>query len=369
MTFVVLLAAFTLLLVSTLAYVTAAQNDAALSVTPQKFQSILDGSNKVAVFYSATGCSDCDAMRPLWQALSTQYGGSMTFLEVRYSVVTSPLFAKYNVAGTPTFYIFVGGVAVAEHLGTFASSEQMNQFLQADAPASQAQDPPSSTLLPQLSSLASESPSLLISAVLGVGVFASPCVLPLLPGYVGFLVGRENRSKRSIELSSLSSFAAGAVGILLIGGVFILAGDLFWSVLLGGKAVISFALMALGLAALVGISLFPAGARIPGMSSASHQVRGVTTYALVYGFLSLGCSLPFVIGGMLNILAGVGTFSMVSRLLVFAFGFSTPLAALTYATQKGSRISASRLGRSSQLLQKVGGAAMVGASLLILLTI
>lgn len=358
-----------MLILGTLAvHMSAAQNSAALGVTPQKFGAILAGSSRVAVFYSATGCSSCDEMRPLWQALAAQHDGSMTFVEVRYSTATSPLFEKYDIMGTPTFYLFVGGVAIAEHEGTFASSEKMNEFLQTDTSSGPSQ-PASSTLSPQLSVLMSESTSLLISAVLGVGVFASPCVLPLLPGYVGFLAEREKGTKRSIGLSSISSFAAGAVGILLIGGVFVVVGDLFWSVLLGGRLVISFALMALGLAALLGIGLFPSSGTILGASSSSDRIRGVSTYALLYGILSLGCSLPFVIGGMLNILTGVGVYSMVSRLLAFAFGFSAPLAALTYVTQKGMSISASRLGKSSNVLQKIGGAAMMGASLLLLVTL
>jgi len=347
------------------AYLTASQSAAALNVTPQRFDETLASSGRVAVFYSATGCTACDEARPLWQALSTQFGGSTTFLEVRYSVVTSPLFERYGIQNTPTFLMYVGGSEVAEHLGTFASSQQMTEFLQSGAP-SQPSSPSSSSPVTPLTSLWSDAPSLLVSAVLGVGVFASPCVLPLLPGYVAFLVGREKATKRSIELSSAMSFVAGAVGILLVGGVFILVGNLFWSVLLGGKLVISFALMALGLAALLGIGLFPSGGRILGVSSVSDHVRGITTYSLLYGVLSLGCSLPFVIGGMLNILAGVGAYSMVLRLLVFAFGFSAPLAALTYATQKGVNLSASRLGRGSYILQRVGGAAMIGASLLLL---
>lgn len=72
---------------------------------------------------------------------------------------------------------------------------------------------------------------------------------------------------------------------------------------------------------------------------------------------------------MLNILAGVGLYSMVSRLLAFAFGLSAPLAALTYATQKGVSISSAALGKSSILLQKLGGAAMIAASLYLVATL
>ncbi len=359
---------FTLVLCVLAVYESEAQSATALDVTPQKLDAVLAGSDRVAVFYSETGCSDCNAMRPLWQALATEYGGSIALVEVRYSTTTAPLFGTYNIMKTPTFILFVGGVRVAEHEGTFASTETMNEFLQTDA-SSGSSGPASSSLSPQMAFLTSESPSLVISAILGVGVFASPCVLPLLPGYVGFLAARPKGTKRSIELSSISSFAAGAVGIMLVGSLFILLGNLFWPILLGGKLVISFALMALGLAALLGVGLFHSGARILGAWSSSDRIRGISTYALLYGFLSLGCSLPFMIGGMLNILAGVGVYSMASRLLVFAFGFSAPLAVLTYATQKGVSISASRLGKSSSILQKVGGAAMVAASVLLLVTL
>ena len=98
------------------------------------------------------------------------------------------------------------------------------------------------------------------------------------------------------------------------------------------------------------------------------SLRGVTSYSFMYGFLSLGCSLPLMAGAMLNILAGVDTISLIARLLAFGIGFATPLAIFTYATGRGIGFSTSRLGKGSAILQKIGGGAIIAAAFLLIFT-
>ena len=218
--------------------------------------------------------------------------------------------------------------------------------------------------------LESESPALLISVVLGIGVFASPCVLPLLPGYLGFLVRDESgKDKKRVGISSISSFAAGLSGILLVGVLFVVLGSIFWSVIDEGKLLIAFVLMAFGAASILGLGILsslPRFLRIQQKTGSS--LRGITSYSFMYGFLSLGCSLPLMAGAMLNILAGVDTTSLIARLLAFGIGFAIPLAFFTYATGRGIEFSASRLGKGSAILQKIGGGTMIAAAFLLLFT-
>lgn len=336
-----------------------------MNVSPQKFESIAEGSPKVAVFFSEQDCSNCAEMTPVWKTVSGMYGNSIIFVEVGYSLETSQIFANYDVVSTPTFILFVNGANVSRFNGPFASPSAMEQFVQNDSSASQTV---TGTYLGQLAFLQSESPAILISLVLGICVFASPCVLPLLPGYLGFLVRNESgKGKKMTGISSLSSFAAGLAGILLVGILFVVLGSIFWNVIIAGRLLIVFVLMALGAASILGLGLFSSLSRFLGArNSDESSIRSITSYSFMYGFLSLGCSLPLMAGAMLNILDGIGTASLIARLLAFGIGFATPLAFFTYAISRGIGFSASRLGKGSNILQKVGGATMIAASFLLL---
>jgi cytochrome c-type biogenesis protein len=328
-------------------------------------------ADRVAVFFSTIGCFDCNRMRPLWQALSLKYSGSISFVEVKYSLMTSQVFDRYDVSETPTFILFMGGANVSRHDGSFASPDKMNQFLQTALSYGTDHAIRSSALGNQPTPLpASESPSLLISIILGVSVFASPCVLPLVPGYLAFLFAREKKDKRRIGVASASSLVFGAASILLVGFIFIILGDVFWSLLLTGELLISFTLLALGLAALFNVGILTTAPKSLNVSlGAGGFARSVCAYSLLFGFLSLSCSLPFLIGALLNIVAGVDVYSMTLRLLAFAVGFASPLAVLTYATGAGVCISASKLRRVSSIMSKIGAASMIAASLLLLITL
>ena len=347
------------------------RDSAALSLTPQEFDSLIISADRAAVFFSTTGCTDCNRMGLLWQVLSAKYSGSISFVEVEYSLMTSRIFDRYDILETPTFILFAGGANVSRYDGSFASPDRMDQFLQtalsyrtdhAIKPSALGNQP---TLAPP-----PESSSLLISIILGISVFASPCVLPLVPGYLAFLFGKGKKDKRRIAVASASSLVFGAAGILLVGLVFIILGAAFWSLLLVGKLLVSFVLLALGLAVLLDVSIVTVAPEIVSLSSgAGRFARGVSAYSLLFGFFSLSCSLPFVLGALLNVMAGVDVYSMALRLLAFAVGFASSLAVLTFATGAGLRISALKLRKVSSIMSKIGGASMIAASLLLLITL
>jgi cytochrome c-type biogenesis protein len=375
--FLAVLLALGLVLGYTANYVTSMHETAAEEVTPNQFSLIVGGSSHVAVFFSTQGCPNCDLMRPIWQDLSARYGNSIRFVEVSYSLASSPIFEKYGVYNTPVFIVFVNGDNISRHDGTFSSSVTMSGFLQNywSSGASPSSSSSSSFLISQSNALLVESPSLLVSFILGLSIFASPCVLPLLPGYLGFLMGRSKLAERGrkstgIGIGTVSSFLAGAVGILAVGAAFVVFGDLLWNVVLSSKLIISFVLLALGVAALFNIGTISSVPRVLTMTASTRNfVRDVSTYSLLYSLLSLGCSLPLVVGGMLNILGGVDVYSMVLRLLALAIGFALPLSIVTYACAKGVSFSGSGIGKGGSILRSLGAVAMIVASLLLVLTL
>ncbi len=368
--FLILLAASAIALPIFFNHLSSIRDSAALSLTPQKFNSLIISADRVAVFFSTTGCPDCNRMSPLWQALSLKYSGLISFIEVEYSLITSKVFDTYDVSETPTFILFAGGANVSRHDGSFASPDKMNQFLQTALSFGTDHAMKSSAPGNEQIYLASESPSLLISIILGISAFASPCVLPMVPGYLAFLFAGGKKNKVRIGVASVSSLLFGAASVLLVGFIFVILGNAFWSLLLMGELLISFVLLALGLAELFDVSILSTAPKILNVSpGASKFVRSVSTYSLLFGFLSLSCSMPFFIGALLNTVAGVDVYSMAFRLVAFAAGFASPLAALTFAIGTGVRISASKLSKASRIMSKIGGASMIAASLLLLITL
>jgi len=348
--------------------VSTTRGDAALDVTPQQFDALSSGAKPAAFFFTVGGCTTCDSMRPLWQQLSITYGGQVTFTEVRWGLGTNGLFEEYNVTSTPAFLLFQNGTMISRHNGAFSSPSGMVSFVsQTLGPASVGSTSAPASLA---SELTGDSPSVIIAVALGLGAFASPCVLPLLPGYVSVLLKKGEGSRLRIGLNSLTAFAAGASGVAAFGALFLVMGDTLWTYLDAGKIIIAFALIAFGLGSLLGIGL-PGGLprRLGSLSSSMARSGGIASYALFYAVASLGCSLPFVAGGILNILDGVGPYSMAVRLAGFALGFAVPLGAMTALTGSGLKLAASKLGSASLLLQRIGGVAMVGAAFLVLITI
>jgi cytochrome c biogenesis protein CcdA len=131
---------------------------------------------------------------------------------------------------------------------------------------------------------------------------------------------------------------------------------------------ISFLLVAFGLSIFFRINL-PTPGQVLGFSGTRGFPGNVLPHSLILGFLSLSCSLPFLVGAMLNIIAGIDVYFMLLRLIAFAAGFACPLAALTCATGAGLRLSALKLSRFSGIMSAVGGASMIAASLLVLMTL
>ena len=368
-TFLILLAVSAVSLPIFSNQLTSIRDSAALSMTPQEFQSLITNKDRVAAFFSTTGCPDCDRMRALWHVLSAKYAGSITFVEVEYGLITSSIFDQYNVTETPAFILFSKGATVSRYDGSFASPEMIDEFLQRAYVTGHAE--PSAATKEQTYSPISESSSSLISIILGLSVFASPCALPLTPAYLAAAFAKGRKNKSTIGFATVSALIFSATSILLIGLIFIVLGDIFWSILLTGKLVFSFVLVALGLAALFDINIpgiMPRISVFPG-SPSSGFVRSIGTCSLLFGALSLTCSLPFTVGAVLNITMGIDVYSMTVRLLSFATGFAAPFAAITLATGVGLNLSQARLTKVCGIMSKVGGASMVAASFLILITL
>lgn len=208
-----------------------------------------------------------------------------------------------------------------------------------------------------------------IAAAFAAGVisFLSPCVLPLVPGYVSYVAGH-SITERSAGNVSVRRQTAALSGCFVLGfsTIFVVLGasaTVLGQVLLsyrhelslvGGAIVIAFGLLALGL-------LRPAWLQrdhrfdlyLPGGRPTAAYVLG-----LAFGFGWTPCIGP-ILGAILTVSAGSATVANgVTLLSVYSLGLGLPFVlAAAFTDRLIARLSSiGRLGRS---LQAVAGVIMI----------
>jgi len=193
--------------------------------------------------------------------------------------------------------------------------------------------------------------------VAGVVSVFSPCVLPLLVAQVS-VVGS---SGRRLGLGScISCGLAAAAGVVGVSALFLVAGGLASSLQQLLLPVIALAIVAAGLASLLGVPV-----ELQGIVGAKRG--GLLGFCTVYGFLAVQCNLPIVVGVLL-LIAGLG-FSVagLAALLALAAGSGIPLAAVMWLVSRSGAGVAEALLKRNVMLSRIGGLVLLVAGLYLLL--
>ncbi len=178
------------------------------------------------------------------------------------------------------------------------------------------------------------------AASAGVATFLAPCAYPLLPGYVGYYVGRE-------EATLAGALARGLAATL---GALLALGAALGVVLLAGRALVARVPVA-ALEPLVGVSL-PARRR---------SVLGFVVFGAGYGLAAAACVVPLLLGVATRALTldpagaavAVGSYALAAAL---------PLLSVTLLAAVGSDLLRAASGRLGAV-HRVAGAVMVLAGL------
>ncbi len=177
--------------------------------------------------------------------------------------------------------------------------------------------------------------------LLGLGSAASPCLLPLYPGFIAYLAGTgaDRRGRPMAALLGLSVLAGLLTTMVVVGvALSVLAlpfGDLLrWSV-----PAATIVLVGLGLVLLAGRNPFDrlAGVRVPVIRNPLGQAYA---YGLLVGPVALPCAGPFLVA-LLAISVGLGdAVARVGSFVVYGLGFGLPLVALgAVGAARGQAIS------------------------------
>jgi cytochrome c-type biogenesis protein len=202
-----------------------------------------------------------------------------------------------------------------------------------------------------------------IAVLAGLVSFLSPCVLPLVPGYLSYVTGMSAEPKRGRMVLGAVLFVAG------FGLVFVISGALFGglgSIVLGNAEIITRVLgvltILLGLAflgVLPGLMRDVRIHKLPSAGLASAPLLGV-----VFGLgwtPCIGPTLAVVLGLGLN----EGSAQRGALLAVaYALGLGLPFVAAALAYSKALRTFRA-IRKHSRLITRVGGGMMVAVGLLL----
>jgi cytochrome c-type biogenesis protein len=202
-----------------------------------------------------------------------------------------------------------------------------------------------------------------IAVLAGVVSFLSPCVLPLVPGYLSYVTGMSADPKRGRLVLGTVLFVAG------FGLVFVLSGALFGglgSVLLGNAEIITRALgvltILLGLAFLGLVPGLMRDVRIHRAPAAG--LAGAPLLGVVFGLGWTPCIGP-TLAVVLALGLNEGSAARGALLAVaYALGLGLPFVAAALAYSKALRTFRA-IRKHSRLITRIGGGMMVAVGVLL----
>lgn len=197
--------------------------------------------------------------------------------------------------------------------------------------------------------------------LLGLASAASPCLLPLYPGFIGYLAGRgERESNGAAMLLGLAVLAGVLSTMVAIGAVVAAMAQPFSDVLRWSIPLTTGVLVLLGLALLAGRNPFARLATIQ-VPIVRNPLAQAYLYGVLLGPIALPCAGPFLVAllaisvGLADTLAQVGSFA------VYGLGFGLPLVVL-------GALGAARGQAVSRLVARHHGLVLRGAGLLVIVT-
>jgi len=204
--------------------------------------------------------------------------------------------------------------------------------------------------------------TIITSLSLGLLASASPCILPLYPGYLAYLSG--NIYANSKGRYFLGGFVLlGVLAMMLtLGAVIALLSISIGSALSIIIPIADVIIIGLGILLLLDINPFKKIPQIqfPGLS---HPFANAFVYGLLYGPLALPCSGALVVGIFAYSLTVGEALSKLTVFILFGLGFGLPLLILSLLSGTLQRQITRIFARYARLVNLVGGFLLVGVGI------
>ena len=336
--------------------------------TSSQLEQVISQYRYVAVMFEAPTCPHCKEMYPYWHRLELMQDKlGVRLYHIMYDpTLTGEAFHRYGVEETPTFIFFADGRPVARHVGVFTGdnvTRAMLEWLEAArrraerGAVNESVEKGSATSLAagEAAGTAAFLAALVAAVSAGVITTFSPCVLPMLIVYLSTMASRGRRL--GLGECSLCGLVA-SIGALGIAALFAILGGVAASLQSILMTVMSFVVIAVGLATALGVP----------MEAGTLRIRrlGLLGFCGAYGILALQCTLPLVAGALLLAAAAGSLARGLAVALGFALGLGVTLTGVTYATVRFGSGLANKLVAKSELLTRIGGLVMFAAGLFLL---
>ncbi len=203
--------------------------------------------------------------------------------------------------------------------------------------------------------------SALTSALLGLLTAASPCILPLYPGFLAYLASQREMGKKKYLLG-LFVLAGVLTMMLVLGGLVALLAASVGSVLAYVIPLSDLLIFGLGLLLLAGRNPFTL---LPQIQSPvlGHPYANAYLYGLLYGPIALPCSGPMVVSIFALSLTLGEALQQVWMFLWFGLGLGLPLLALSFFSLVLQRRLMAFVVRHERLTHVAGGLPLVAIAI------
>lgn len=203
--------------------------------------------------------------------------------------------------------------------------------------------------------------AIITSISLGLLSSTSPCILPLYPGFLAYLSGRQETIRNKLGKYSLGFFVLlGVLTMMLVLGLLIA----LLSVSIGSALAIAIPLadlliISLGIALLFNFNPFK---RIPQIQVPllNNPYINAYIYGLLYGPIALPCSGPLVVGIFTYSLTVGESLEKLSVFFWFGIGFGIPLLLLSFLSGTAQRWIVTTFARHARLINFIGGILLTG---------
>jgi cytochrome c-type biogenesis protein len=202
--------------------------------------------------------------------------------------------------------------------------------------------------------------TLFTSLSLGLLASASPCILPLYPGYLAYLSGAHGQHTGKGRYFLGFFVLAGVLTMMLILGL----GIALLSISVGRALSVAIPiadalLIILGLLLLLDKNPFKALPQLQ-VPALRNPFFNAFVYGLLYGPIALPCSGPLVVGIFALSLTVGEALSKLNVFLWFGLGFGLPLLALSLLSGALQRSITRWFAHHARLVNLIGGALLIG---------
>lgn len=195
--------------------------------------------------------------------------------------------------------------------------------------------------------------------LLGLASSASPCLLPLYPGFIAYLVGTGTETRRPavagvLGLAVLVGLLTTMVGVGIVVSLLALPiGDVLrWTV-----PISTVVLVVLGVLLLAGRNPFERLATVS-VPVVRHPIGQAYVYGLFIGPIAMPCAGPFLIALLAISVGFADATTRVGSFLVYGLGFGLPLVLVALVGSRATGV-VRFLARNHTAIMRVAGALLI----------